>query len=319
MVLELGKKMGFTLKDKTIGEVRQYEKKLGPNILDATLGVEGLIKNDSNLMERQIVLSWIEKFKATRFANLLVSTYVNTDDVQTKHRIEKILSRWLENGDIKRLPKRLVEGTNRKNKKKDKYMQLLISLAPYSISAFASALLEMTTKNNVEKENLIYLYKTFKKIIETKSNEKIVIRGRIDNHIYSMTSELVLAKLNLDDKSIYTEENSLKRTQLETTYIKATIFSDLLQFAELKDKHKSPLFFLIDKLMEIRHFKPAVNIILNARLGINEKIQHIHAIYTYLNDLEKKSSVWQEDIKELKKTINSFLREQNIVLFIPGK
>jgi|GEM_PF-4446656 len=317
MVLELGKEIKFNLRDKTIGEIIDSEKKLGKDIINATLGVEGLIKNKGNLVEKQIVLSWIEKFKATRFANLLVSAYVNEDDVHTKNMIERTLSKWLANGDIRRLPKKLIDGINRRNKKKKEYIKLLVSLAPSSPSAFATALFEIATKKNIEKEYLAYLYDNLKKIIETKKDEEIVIRENINSCLHSIKDELIIAKLNLEDETDYTDNNSSKIERSQLAYIKAMIFSDLLRFVELKEKDKTLFFFLTDTLLEMGYLKPAVTAILNVRLEDNEKIGYIHRVYVYLDDLKKTDVVSRDFITELEQMINSFLKEQNVVLFIP--
>jgi hypothetical protein len=317
MVLELGKEIKFNLRDKTIGEIIDSENKLGKDIINATLGIEGLIKNKGNLVEKQVVLSWIEKFKATRFANLLVSAYVNEDDVHTKNMIERTLSKWLANGDIRRLPKKLIDGINRRNKKKKEYIKLLVSLAPSSPSAFATALFEIATKKNIEKEYLAYLYDNLKKTIETKKDEEIVIRQNINSCLHSIKDELITAKLNLEDETDYTDNNSSKIERSQLAYIKAMIFSDLLQFVELKEKDKTLFFFLTDTLLEMGYLKPAVTAILNVRLKDDEKIEHIRRLYVYLDDLKKTDVVSRDFITELEQMINSFLKEQNIVLFIP--
>ena len=317
MVLELGKEIKFNLRDKTIGEIIDSEKKLGKDIINATLGVEGLIKNNGNLVEKQVVLSWIEKFKATRFANLLVSAYVNEDDVHTKNMIERTLSKWLANGDIRRLPKKLIDGINRRNKKKNEYTKLLVTLAPSSPSAFATALFEIATKKNIEKEYLAYLYDALKKIIETKKDEEIVIKRNINSCLHSIKDELIIAKLNLEDEIDYTDNNSSKIERSQLAYIKAMISSDLLQFVELKEKDKTLFFFLTDTLLEMGYLKPAVTAILNVRLEDNEKIEHIRRLHVYLDNLKKTGAVSCDVITELKQMIDSFLKEQNIALFMP--
>ncbi|MEM4166010.1 MAG: hypothetical protein QW255_01450 [Candidatus Bilamarchaeaceae archaeon] len=288
-------------------------KNLGKDIKKQEPLLSEVLKREDTFVEKRVVLAYIKKHNLVVFSNELIRLYVKEKDKYIKSTILETLKNWFESKKLNKIPKALSEGI--KKNKKD-YYYLFYFLAEFSPSLFANKTINLLNEDSIDVENKIYLHLLIENL--TKKYEVEIKSSCLSKRLFKTTERLVELKKYLELKQFLID--GVLEKKMREIYIDATITADIIKHYKLQKNDYAPIFFLLDTLLELKFFAPAVDLIMNSQMEDREKVPTIVQIYNYI---EKVNNVLnlpnKEKLIEIQKKLYNYLLNKNIVPFLPNE